>query len=64
MQLQVVKDYYGKLLKSSKDLKTSACCDGATVPSYVQPLLDNVHPEVASKYYGCGLVAPAELRGP
>jgi arsenite methyltransferase len=63
MQLQVVKDYYGKLLKSSKDLKTSACCDGATVPSHVQPLLDNVHPEVASKYYGCGLVAPVELRG-
>ena len=63
MQLQVVKDYYGKLLKSSKDLKTSACCDGATVPSHAQPLLDNVHPEVASKYYGCGLVAPAELRG-
>ena len=63
MQLQVVKDYYGKLLKSSKDLKTSACRDGASVPSHVQPLLDNVHPEVVSKYYGCGLVAPAELRG-
>jgi hypothetical protein len=59
MQLQVVKDYYGKLLKSSKDLKTSACCDGATIPSHVRPLLDNVHPEVVSKYYGCGLVAHA-----
>jgi SAM-dependent methyltransferase len=63
MQLQVVKDYYGKLLKSSKDLKTSACCGGATAPSHVQPLLDNVHPEVVAKYYGCGLVAPAELLG-
>jgi arsenite methyltransferase len=63
MQLQVVKDYYGKLLKSSKDLKTSACCDGATIPSHVRPLLDNVHPEVVSKYYGCGLVAPADLLG-
>ena len=48
---------------SSEDLKTSACRDGASVPSHVQPLLDNVHPEVVSKYYGCGLVAPAELRG-
>ena len=28
MNLEVVKDYYGKVLKSSKDLKTSACCDG------------------------------------
>ena len=33
MQLQVVKGYYGKLLKSSKNLKTLACCDGATIPS-------------------------------
>jgi hypothetical protein len=29
MNLEVVKDYYGKVLKSSEDLKTSACCDGA-----------------------------------
>ena len=63
MQLEVVKDYYGKLLKSSKDLKTSACCDGAELPPHLQPLLANVHPEVAAKYYGCGIVVPAELRG-
>ena len=55
MQLEVVKDYYGKLLKSSKDLKTSACCDGAKLPPHLQPLLANVHPEVAAKYYGCGI---------
>src|SRR5262245_39767833 len=46
-QLEVVKDYYGKLLKSSKDLKTSACCDGAELPPHLQPLLANVHPEGA-----------------
>lgn len=63
MQLDIVKDYYGKLLKSSKDLKTSACCDGGELPPYLQPLLANVHPEVAAKYYGCGLVVPPELRG-
>lgn len=63
MQLDVVKDYYGKLLKSSKDLKTTACCGGADLPAHLQPLLANVHPEVASKYYGCGMVVPAELRG-
>ena len=63
MQLEVVKDYYGKLLKSSKDLKTSACCDGAELPPHLQPLLADVHPEVAAKYYGCGIVVPAELKG-
>ena len=63
MQLEVVKDYYGKLLKSSKDLKTSACCDGGDLPGHLQPLLANVHPEVVAKYYGCGIVVPAELGG-
>jgi hypothetical protein len=46
VQLEVVKDYYGKMLKSSKDLKSSACCDGAELPPHLQPLLANVHPEV------------------
>jgi arsenite methyltransferase len=63
MQLEIVKDYYGKLLKSSKDLKTSACCDGGDLPLHLQPLLANVHLEVAAKYYGCGIVVPAELGG-
>jgi arsenite methyltransferase len=33
MNLEVAKDYYGKVLKTSKDLKTSACCDGGGLPS-------------------------------
>jgi arsenite methyltransferase len=63
MNLEVVKDYYGKVLKGSKDLKTSACCDGGGVPAYLEPLLANVHPEVTAKYYGCGIVVPAALEG-
>ena len=53
MQLEIVKEYYGKVLKSSEDLKTSACCDGGNVPAHLEPLLANVHPEVTAKYYGC-----------
>ncbi len=63
MNLEVVKDYYGKVLKSSEDLKTSACCDGGSVPAELEPLLANVHEEVRSKYYGCGIVVPAALQG-
>lgn len=63
MNLEVVKDYYGKVLKSSKDLKTSACCDGGGVPSHLEALLANVHEEVRAKYYGCGIVVPAALQG-
>ena len=63
MNLEVVKDYYGKVLKSSKDLQTSACCDGSSVPAHLEALLANVHEEVRAKYYGCGIVVPAALGG-
>jgi arsenite methyltransferase len=59
----VVKDYYGKQLQSSSDLKTSACCDPTAMPEWLKPLLSRIHPEVLARYYGCGLVAPAELQG-
>ena len=58
-----VQNYYGKVLQTSADLKTSACCDAASVPAWLKPLLSNVHAEVSSRYYGCGLVAPALLEG-
>ncbi len=63
MNIQVVKDYYGKTLKSSEDLKTEACCMPDDVPAYVRKLLGNVHEEVLAKYYGCGLVLPQALEG-
>ncbi|HKZ96551.1 MAG TPA: methyltransferase domain-containing protein [Hyphomicrobiaceae bacterium] len=63
MQHDIVKEYYGKILKTNADLKTSACCGPEALPPHVRPLADNVHPEVSSKYYGCGLIAPAALKG-
>ena len=63
MNLEVVKDYYGRVLKTSKDLKTSACCEGGSVPAHLEALLANVHEEVRAKYYGCGIVVPAALEG-
>ncbi len=63
MDLNIIKDYYGKLLKSSRDLKTEACCTPEHMPSYLERLVVNVHEEVRSKYYGCGLVAPLALEG-
>ena len=63
MNVEVVKEYYGKVLKGSKDLKTSACCDGGGVPGHLKTLIANVHEEVRSKYYGCGIVIPAALQG-
>lgn len=59
----IVQDYYGKQLQSSDDLKTSACCDISALPDWLKPLIDNIHPEVLSRYYGCGLVCPDLLEG-
>jgi arsenite methyltransferase len=58
-----VKDYYGQQLRTSKDLKTTACCDTEPLPNWLKPLLSRIHPEVSSRYYGCGLVAPLPLKG-
>lgn len=57
----IVQDYYGKQLGSSADLKTDACCELNEVPDWLKPLLGNIHPEVLSRYYGCGLVCPPLL---
>jgi arsenite methyltransferase len=59
----VVQDYYGKQLQHSGDLKTDACCDSGAVPDWLKPLLERIHPEVLSRYYGCGLVCPPLLEG-
>ncbi|MFA0812137.1 methyltransferase domain-containing protein [Microbulbifer epialgicus] len=59
----IVQDYYGRQLKSSSDLKTDACCDASAIPNWLKPLLANIHPEVLSRYYGCGLVCPPLLEG-
>jgi len=60
---ELVKGYYGKELQSSADLRTSACCDADAVPAWLKPLLARIHPEVLSRYYGCGLVCPDLLAG-
>jgi SAM-dependent methyltransferase len=61
--LELVQDYYGKQLQTSADLKTSACCDVSQVPEWLKPLLARIHPDVLSRYYGCGLVSPQSLYG-
>lgn len=60
---ELVQDYYGKQLQRSGDLKTSACCDVSQTPEWLKPLLARIHPEVLSRYYGCGLVCPPLLEG-
>ena len=58
-----VKDYYGKVLETNENLKTSACCPLEAPPSHIQALLKNVHEAVQEKFYGCGFPIPFAVRG-
>ncbi|KAJ8365806.1 hypothetical protein SKAU_G00146370 [Synaphobranchus kaupii] len=59
-----VKDYYGKRVKKSSDLKSNACVAPAKpIPAFIRKALTDVHPDVTDKYYGCGLVVPECLEG-
>lgn len=60
---QAVQKYYGETLKSSQDLKTSACCTPDAMPGWIKNILGLIHDEPMSKYYGCGLVVPHALAG-
>lgn len=62
-QRRVVATYYGKTLQSNKDLKTSACCPTDSVPKSHRAYLAKLHPDVTSKFYGCGSPIPSSLSG-
>ncbi|MEO1014365.1 MAG: methyltransferase domain-containing protein [Pseudomonadota bacterium] len=58
-----VKRYYGETLETSGDLATDACCTIEDTPPHLARAFEKIHPEVAARYYGCGLVAPLALEG-
>jgi SAM-dependent methyltransferase len=58
-----VKNYYGKVLKTNNDLKTSACCATEVFPDNIKSILTDIEPEIIEKFYGCGSPIPDELQG-
>lgn len=58
-----VQNYYGQVLQSSRDLKTSACCAVDAMPVHLRPYLADVHPDVVARFYGCGSPLPPVLEG-
>lgn len=61
--LHSVRDYYGRVLKTNRDLKTAACCTGDSFATPVHEILKQIHPDVIVKFYGCGSPIPPELTG-
>lgn len=60
---EMVKEYYGKTLQTSKDLKTSACCAGESLPSFTKEILKQLDSEILEKFYGCGSPIPFDISG-
>lgn len=58
-----VSEYYGKVLQTKKDLKTSACCTLDKLPAYVKEPLKLIEDEIQTKFYGCGSPIPLVLDG-
>lgn len=60
---QQVREYYGTTLQGSADLRTGACCSVESLSPRMRELVSRVHPEVSSRFYGCGAPLPAALEG-
>jgi SAM-dependent methyltransferase len=63
MNIENSRDYYGKKLQGSQDLRTDACSTADAPSARVRAALANIHPEVSARYYGCGLIAPDLIAG-
>ena len=57
-----VKEYYGKILKTKDDLKTSACCAINSFPKHLRSILSKIDSEILDKFYGCGSPIPPVLK--
>lgn len=61
--LDAVKDYYGKVLQGTRDLKTNACCCAESIPENHRKILDEIDSEILDRFYGCGSPIPPALEG-
>uniref|UniRef100_A0A7S1QQU5 Arsenite methyltransferase n=1 Tax=Neobodo designis TaxID=312471 RepID=A0A7S1QQU5_NEODS len=61
--LASVREYYGEVLGSTEDLRTSACTACGAPPPAVRAALKMLPKEVVAKFYGCGNPVPPGIRG-
>ena len=55
--------YYGEVVKTTSDLKTTACCTPESMPRHVRAVLPDIADEIKERYYGCGSPIPLVLNG-
>jgi len=60
---EIIRNYYGNQLAGQSALKTGACCSSEALPARQRAILDSIHPEVSSRFYGCGSPIPDDVEG-
>ena len=58
-----VRQYYGSILQTNRDLETAACRSTEALPGLQQESLSLIHPEILEKTYGCGSPIPPAIEG-
>ena len=59
-----LKEYYGRILSGTRDLKKNACCsEKNSIPSDIREILKEVDREIVERFYGCGSPIPPLLNG-
>jgi len=58
-----VRDYYGRVVQNTADLKTSACCTPEDLPGHIKSALANIDDEILERFYGCGSPIPLAVEG-
>jgi len=58
-----IRQYYGKVLGSSDDLQTTACCSMEFVPLWLRKIFAELDDEILERFYGCGSPIPPCLEG-
>jgi arsenite methyltransferase len=58
-----VRDYYGTRLTGRGDLKTGACCSTDPLSPRLRSILNTIHPQATSRFYGCGSPIPDDVDG-
>lgn len=46
-----IQEYYGRVLESSSDLRTGACCTPDRLPERLRGLLERIHPDITERFY-------------
>ncbi|MBI5154113.1 methyltransferase domain-containing protein [Candidatus Poribacteria bacterium] len=58
-----IRDYYGRVLSSRRDLQTSACCSADGLPDHAREAAREIPAEVIERFYGCGSPIPPAVEG-